>query len=92
VGTRAAQAISKVVMAAVKGPEIRIAMGSAAPTVVRLKSAEGYLNNGGPVEQAEAAARDEVVPIDDIRSSRAYRERIVICLLREWDHRFTSCS
>ncbi len=36
VGTRAAQAISKVVMAAVRGPEPRIALGSVAPTVIRL--------------------------------------------------------
>src|SRR5262245_4308977 len=35
VGTRAAQAISKVVMAGVVGDEPRIALGSVAPTVVR---------------------------------------------------------
>ncbi len=40
VGTRAAQAISKVVMAAVRGPRPRIALGSVAPTVIRLAAVE----------------------------------------------------
>jgi CO/xanthine dehydrogenase FAD-binding subunit len=35
VGTRAAQAISKIVMAAVRGPSPAIALGSVAPPVVR---------------------------------------------------------
>jgi len=40
VGTRAAQAISKVVVAAVRAPSPRIAAGSIAPTVVRLGATE----------------------------------------------------
>ena len=41
VGTRAAQAISKVVMAAVRAPRPRIAFGSVAPTVVRARRDRG---------------------------------------------------
>ena len=36
VGTRRAQAISKVMCAAVRGPQVKIALGSVAATVVRL--------------------------------------------------------
>ena len=35
VGTRRAQAISKVMMAGVRGPAVRVALGSVAPTVIR---------------------------------------------------------
>ena len=37
VGTRRAQAISKVMCAGVRGPEVRVALGSVGPTVVRLR-------------------------------------------------------
>ncbi len=47
VGTRAAQAISKVVMAAVRAPRPRIALGSVAPTVVRAPRTEALLAGGG---------------------------------------------
>ena len=47
VGTRAAQAISKVVMAAVRAPHPRIALGSVAPTVVRVPRTEAVLAAGG---------------------------------------------
>src|SRR5437773_4709376 len=46
VGTRAAQAISKVVMAAVDNDAPRIALGSVAPTVVRLPRTEAALARG----------------------------------------------
>src|SRR5438309_4566425 len=53
VGTRAAQAISKVVMAAVGGPEPRLAVGSVAPTVIRVPRTEAALARGASVADAQ---------------------------------------
>jgi CO/xanthine dehydrogenase FAD-binding subunit len=52
VGTRAGQAISKVVMAGVRAPVPRIAVGSVAPTVVRLERTGAALAGGAPLEEA----------------------------------------
>lgn len=82
VGTRAAQAISKIVMAAVRSPHPRIAIGSVAPTVVRAVNAEGVLAAGGSIDDAAAALMDEIAPIDDIRSTAEYRRRVAGNLLR----------
>jgi CO/xanthine dehydrogenase FAD-binding subunit len=91
VGTRQAQAISKVVVALaarLDGGRIvsaRIAAGSVAATPVRLVRTEAALTDQplGP-ETASLAGRtaaDEVSPIDDVRSTAAYRafalERVV---------------
>jgi CO/xanthine dehydrogenase FAD-binding subunit len=91
VGTRAAQAISKVVVAMVgrvaegRIAELRLAAGSVAPTPVRLRAAEAAVRGlaAGP-EAADVAGREaarEVSPIDDVRSTAAYRafalERVV---------------
>ena len=81
VGTRAAQAISKVVMAALRAPRPRIALGSVAPTVVRLPRTEAVLASGGSVEEAQAVLQTEIHPIDDIRSTAAYRRRVSANLL-----------
>jgi len=82
VGTRAAQAISKVVMAAVVGEQPRIAIGSVAPTVVRCPRTEGVLASGGPLEEAELTLLEEIRPIDDLRSTAEYRGRVCVNLLR----------
>jgi xanthine dehydrogenase small subunit len=82
VGTRAAQAISKIVMAAVRGPRIRIAFGSVAPTVIRAVETETVLADGGSIDEAEAALLGEISPIDDIRSTAEYRRRVACNLLR----------
>jgi CO/xanthine dehydrogenase FAD-binding subunit len=84
VGTRAAQAISKVVMAAVVGPTPRIAIGSVAPTVVRLPRTESVLAAGGTIEDARRVLLDEIKPIDDIRSTAAYRKRVAANLLERF--------
>ena len=76
VGTRAAQAISKVVMAAVRAPRPRIALGSVAPTVIRLPKTEAVLAAGGPIEEARETLAGEIQPIDDIRSTAEYRRRV----------------
>ena len=76
VGTRAAQAISKVVLAAVRDARPRIALGSVAPTVVRLPRTEEVLAGGGPIEEARRTLEGEIAPIDDIRSTAEYRRRV----------------
>ena len=86
VGTRKAQAISKVCMAATAATEsrvikrVRIALGSVAPTAIRCNRAEAVLE-GRPLEAtAIATARAEVMaevkPIDDFRSTAAYRRQV----------------
>ena len=84
VGTRAAQAISKVVVAAVRGGTSRIAVGSIAPTVVRLTGTERAPAAGVPVDEAMAALRAEVRPIDDLRSTAEYRKRVTENLVRRF--------
>jgi CO/xanthine dehydrogenase FAD-binding subunit len=84
VGTRAAQAISKVVMAGVDGPSPAIGVGSVAPTVVRLRGTEAVLAAGGTIAEAQAALAAEIVPIDDVRSTAEYRRRVAANLLAEF--------
>ena len=84
VGTRAAQAISKVVIAAVRAPRPRIALGSVAPTVVRARGAEEALAAGATIDEAARLILDEIRPIDDIRSTAHYRRRVVANLLRRF--------
>jgi CO/xanthine dehydrogenase FAD-binding subunit len=84
VGTRAAQAISKIVMAGVGGDEPRLALGSVAPTVVRLPKTEALLARGGSLAQAQAQLQDEIAPIDDVRSTAAYRRQVAANLLGEF--------
>ncbi len=85
VGTRAAQAISKIVMAAVRSPRPSIALGSVAPTVIRLPMTEGALEDGAPIAEAQRILMDEISPIDDMRSTAEYRRRVAANLLgRFW--------
>lgn len=84
VGTRAAQAISKVVMAAVRAPAPRVALGSVAATVVRLPRTEAALASGG-IAEAQRVLMDEIHPIDDVRSTAEYRKQVSANLLaRFW--------
>lgn len=91
VGTRAAQSISKVVMAGVgprgdEGP--RLALGSVAPTVVRLPNTEAALRSGGSIADAQRILQAEIAPIDDLRSTAEYRRRVAANLLaRFWAER-----
>ncbi|HET7292453.1 MAG TPA: xanthine dehydrogenase family protein subunit M [Vicinamibacteria bacterium] len=84
VGTRAAQAISKAVAAGLLWlrrdgtvEELRFALGSVAPTVRRLRAAEAYVRGRRltPEVVGEAArlVAEDVSPIDDVRSTAAYR-------------------
>jgi OHCU decarboxylase len=94
VGSRNAQAISKVCLAAlgriVDGvvEDIRLAMGSVAPVPVRLTETERIVK-GKPIDsklilRARATAAAEVRPIDDIRSSLRYRSAVSGNLVAEF--------
>lgn len=84
VGTRAAQAISKVVMAAVRGPAPRLALGSVAPTVIRLGATEAALASGASIAEARRTLEREIAPIDDLRSTAAYRRQVASNLLERF--------
>jgi CO/xanthine dehydrogenase FAD-binding subunit len=102
VGTRRAQAISKVCFAGAilmdagaAGPEqsrgvadVRIALGSVAPTVIRATLTEDLLRgkslDAASIAIAEKALASEIAPIDDIRSTARYRARVAANLLREF--------
>lgn len=94
VGTRKAQAISKVCFAANVEIEdrtirrARFALGSVAPVPLRCTKTEATLQGRALTPDAIAAARDqieaEVTPISDIRSSQEYRRRVVGNLLEQF--------
>lgn len=84
VGTRRAQAISKIMIAAVRGKQVRIAFGSVAPTVVLAKAAGDVLARGGSIEQAQAALQQDISPIDDVRSTGEYRAKVAANLLKQF--------
>ena len=84
VGTRRAQAISKIMMAAVRGKDVRIGIGSVAATVVLAPRTAAVLSGGGTIADAQAALRREIAPIDDIRSTGEYRSQVAANLLEEF--------
>lgn len=94
VGTRKAQAISKVCFAATARVEghllrdVRIALGSVAPTVVRCEQTEAMLRNRQLDRQtitlAQAELAREVRPIDDLRSTANYRMQVTLNLLEDF--------
>ncbi len=94
VGTRKAQAISKVCFAGVAEMDgntirdIRIALGSVAPIAIRCFQTERVLRKQelGPVvvSAAKAELRKEIAPIDDMRSTAAYRLQVALNLLEEF--------
>jgi len=91
VGTRKAQAISKVCFAGVlrvEGnaiEEVRIGLGSVAPVPLRCARTEDALRgqtiSDDLIEEAIKEFSAEVSPIDDIRSTRNYRLRVAQNLL-----------
>lgn len=86
VGTRRAQAISKIMIAAVRGNKVRIAFGSVAATVVLTTKTANLLARGGTIDDAQAALLTEIAPIDDVRSTGEYRARVAANLLKQfWD-------
>src|SRR2546427_6854353 len=92
VGTRKAQAISKVCFAAVgsltdgKIESVRIALGSIAPIPFRCVQTENALRNQtiDSVADARQIFAGEISPIDDLRSTRDYRLRVSLNLLEDF--------
>ena len=94
VGTRKAQAISKVCLAAVGRKnnghidDVRLAVGSVAPIVVRCVQTENALKGQKPdaatVQSAQASLLREISPIDDIRSTANYRLQVASNLLADF--------
>ena len=84
VGARSAQSISKVVMAGVRAGRPRVALGSVAPTVVRARRTEDALASGAPIAEAQRILQEEISPIDDIRSTVAYRREVAARLLAQF--------
>ena len=90
VGTRMAQAISKVVFGgAIKTDngivtQARLALGSVAPIPVRLKHVEEALL-GKPIDPSAAdKVNEDIAPIDDIRSTEQYRRSVARRIIRSW--------
>jgi len=94
VGTRRAQAISKVCFAGAALVEsgrirdVRIALGSVAPTVLRAHQTEKILRGEELAQPALQLAKNvlgrEIAPIDDMRSTARYRRRVAQNLLAEF--------
>jgi CO/xanthine dehydrogenase FAD-binding subunit len=94
VGTRKAQAISKVCLAATAKldhdqiGDVRIALGSVAPIVIRCVQTENSLRGRKPdaetIKSATATLSHEISPIDDIRSTADYRLQVAKNLLTDF--------
>lgn len=100
VGTRRAQAISKVCLSAAarmvggRVESVRIALGSVAPTVVRCARTEellrGHTIDEDLIKAAREAIAQEIAPIDDIRSTANYRLRVAANLLEDFLSQMTN--
>ena len=84
VGTRAANAISKVVLAGVRHAPPRIAIGSVGPVTIRVPRTEAALAAGADSDDAAALLLSEIAPIDDLRSTARYRRLVAAGLLRQF--------
>jgi CO/xanthine dehydrogenase FAD-binding subunit len=94
VGTRRAQAISKVCFAAAarvdagRIVDVRIALGSVAPVVLRAVETEKALRGdkltSAGLRQAQEVLAREIAPIDDMRSTARYRRRVAQNLFAEF--------
>ena len=94
VGTRRAMAIAKVALGATalleNGMirEIRLGAASLAPFPMRLLQTEaallGQTISRGTIQSAQRALLAEMKPIDDIRSTAEYRQRVAANLLEEF--------
>ncbi len=94
VGSRKAQAISKTMIAGVakthsgKIEDMRIALGSVAPTAVRATQVETFLKgksiNSESIQMAKQLLKNDISPIDDIRSTGTYRRVVSQNILEEF--------
>jgi CO/xanthine dehydrogenase FAD-binding subunit len=93
VGTRQAQAIAKVSLAAWvrvadgRIQDLRLGLGSVAPMPIRAKGTEAVLLGGSlanlPLDAALTALQTDISPIDDLRSSAAFRRKVAGNLLAD---------
>ena len=93
IGTRRAQAISKVVLALAWRDDgsssgwrnVRVALGSVADRPIRAHAAEAALESRTPSPEAADAAAEalaaEITPIDDVRSTADYRRTVAARVL-----------
>ena len=93
IGTRRAQAISKVVLALAWRDDgsssgwrdVRVALGSVADRPIRARAAEAALETRTPTPEAADAAAEalaaEITPIDDVRSTADYRRTVAARVL-----------
>jgi CO/xanthine dehydrogenase FAD-binding subunit len=95
IGTRRAQAISKVVMALAwresdggsgrNWSDVRLALGSVADRPIRAAATEAVLEGAAPTpetaDSAAAALAAELNPIDDVRSTADYRRAVAARVL-----------
>jgi xanthine dehydrogenase iron-sulfur cluster and FAD-binding subunit A len=74
--------------------DVRIALGSVAPTVLRATETEKMLRGEKPtlttLRPAQETLAREIAPIDDIRSTARYRLRVAQNLLTEFCESLTS--
>lgn len=94
VGTRKAQAISKICFAGLMTlkdgaiADVRIVFGSVAPVPLRCIETENVLRGQKMSSEALARAQQtlgaEIVPIDDIRSTKNYRLQVSLNLLEDF--------
>jgi len=95
VGTRRAQSIAKASVAVAwrtaperHGPwhDVRVALGSVAPTPIRARRTEAVLEGATPGPDMATGAADavrlDISPIDDVRSTAAYRREVTARVLR----------
>jgi CO/xanthine dehydrogenase FAD-binding subunit len=85
VGSRRAQAIAKVGVALARSEHgWRVVAASVAPTVRRCRTLEAFLDRGeqpAAPEDLLPALSVDVTPIDDLRSSAAYRQKVLAQVL-----------
>jgi len=85
VGARRAQAITKVGAAVTRSDAAwRVVANSVAPTVRRCRAVERAIESGAAItrpEEFEPALRQDISPIDDIRSTAHYRGRVLARVL-----------
>ena len=69
--------------------DIRVALGSVAPTAVRAYHAEALLKGSREADLADSAFRtalkkallEDICPIDDVRATKAYRQNLAFRML-----------
>jgi CO/xanthine dehydrogenase FAD-binding subunit len=94
VGTRKAQAISKICFAGAARmdgdqiADVRIALGSVAPIPIRCVQTESVLRQQmitpANLAAAKSALTAEIAPIDDLRSTKSYRLQVSLNLLEDF--------